>query len=66
MTASTTTAKRRQGLAAIDPLRQREIASMGGIAAHKSGKAHKFTSEEAKAAGRKGGLKRKSSGFVTP
>ena len=33
--------------------RQREIASLGGRAAHQSGHAHEFTSEEARAAGRK-------------
>lgn len=42
--------KRPRGFAAIDPQRQREIASMGGRAAHKSGNAHQFTSEEARAA----------------
>lgn len=35
--------------------RQREIASLGGKAAHEKGTAHEFTSEEAKIAGRKGG-----------
>ena len=35
--------------------KQREIASKGGKAAHAKGTAHQFTSEEAKAAGRKGG-----------
>ena len=38
----------------MDRQRQREIACKGGKAAHKKG-AHKFTVEEAKAAGRKGG-----------
>ncbi len=31
------------------------IASKGGRAAHRSGNAHQFTSEEAREAGRKGG-----------
>ena len=44
-----------KGFASMDKERQREIASKGGKAAHKSGKAHRFTSEEAKIAGRKGG-----------
>jgi len=35
--------------------KQREIASKGGKAAHQKGTAHQFTSEEARAAGRKGG-----------
>lgn len=45
----------RRGFAAMDRQRQREIASMGGRAAHQSGNAHEFTSEEARRAGRKGG-----------
>lgn len=39
----------------MNPERQREIASLGGKAAHERGTAHEFTSEEAKVAGRKGG-----------
>jgi general stress protein YciG len=39
----------------MDPERQRAIASLGGRAAHESGRAHEFDSEEARAAGRKGG-----------
>jgi general stress protein YciG len=35
--------------------RQREIASKGGLAAHKKGTAHEWTAEEAREAGRKGG-----------
>lgn len=42
-----------RGFAAMDPQRQREIASLGGRAAHQSGHAHEFTPEEARAAGRK-------------
>ena len=41
----------------MDTHRQREIARKGGRAAHEKGKAHEFTSEEARAAGRKGGEK---------
>ena len=44
-----------RGFASMDPKRQREIASEGGKAAHASGNAHKFTSAEAREAGRKGG-----------
>ncbi len=44
----------------MDEEEQRRIASMGGKAAHQSGNAHEFTSEEARAAGRKGGLARSS------
>lgn len=39
----------------MDSERQREISSIGGRAAHAGGHAHRFTSEEARAAGRKGG-----------
>jgi hypothetical protein len=42
-----------RGFASMDPERQRQIASQGGKAAHQSGNAHEFTSEEARAAGRK-------------
>ncbi len=42
-----------RGFAAMDPQRQREIASLGGRAAHQSGHAHEFTTEEAREAGRK-------------
>jgi general stress protein YciG len=48
-----TTVKKARGFAAMDPQRQREIASLGGRAAHRLGTAHEFTSEEARAAGRK-------------
>lgn len=44
-----------RGFASMDPDKQREIASKGGKAAHESGNAHEFTSEEAREAGRKGG-----------
>jgi general stress protein YciG len=40
-----------RGFAAMDRQRQREIASQGGKAAHRSGKAHQFNAEEARAAG---------------
>src|SRR5882757_2748902 len=45
----------RRGFAGMDQRKQREIASKGGQAAHKKGTAHEFTSDEARAAGRKGG-----------
>jgi general stress protein YciG len=47
-----------RGFAAMDPARQRQIASLGGRASHKLGTGHEFTSEEAAAAGRKGGQAR--------
>jgi general stress protein YciG len=40
----------------MDRQKQREIASKGGKAAHAKGTAHEWTSEEARAAGRKGGM----------
>ena len=39
----------------MDRERQREIARKGGRAAHQKGTAHEFTTDEARAAGRKGG-----------
>jgi general stress protein YciG len=47
--------KERRGFASMSPEKQREIASKGGRAAHMKGTAHEWTSEEARAAGRKGG-----------
>lgn len=44
-----------RGFASMDAMRQREIASKGGRAAHEKGTAHRFNSEEARQAGRKGG-----------
>jgi hypothetical protein len=40
----------------MDRVKQREIASKGGKAAHQKGTAHEWTSEEARDAGRKGGI----------
>jgi uncharacterized protein len=40
----------------MDRAKQREIASKGGKAAHQKGTAHEWTSEEAREAGRKGGM----------
>lgn len=48
--------KSRRGFASMTPERQREIARKGGKTAQERGSAHRFTSEEAQAAGRKGGL----------
>lgn len=45
--------KQQKGFAVMDPKRVREIASMGGRTAHREGRAHQFTSEEARAAGKK-------------
>lgn len=48
---------RPRGFAAMTPEMHKAIASKGGKAAHSRGVAHKFTREEASAAGRKGGRK---------
>lgn len=44
-----------RGFAAMEPERQKEIASKGGKIAHLRGNAHEFTPDEAREAGRKGG-----------
>ena len=49
-------AKEDRGFASMDRVKQREIASKGGKAAHQKGTAHEWTSEEAREAGRKGGM----------
>lgn len=52
-TPVTTTERRLRGFAAMSPEKKKEIASMGGRAAHACGRAHQFTSEEGRAAGKK-------------
>jgi general stress protein YciG len=54
------TNKRSKGFAVMDAQRQREIASEGGKSAHRQGTARRYTSEEAREAGRKGGLAKKA------
>jgi general stress protein YciG len=46
---------RRRGFASMDNSLQRSISSKGGKAAHAKGKAHEFSADEAREAGRKGG-----------
>ena len=48
-------AKQDRGFASMDPEKQRRIASKGGKAAHAKGRAHEWTVDEAREAGRKGG-----------
>lgn len=48
-------ARRPRGFAAMDRRLVSEIARKGGKAAHTAGTAHEFTSDEARAAGSKGG-----------
>lgn len=50
------TGKSRRGFASMDPARRREIARKGGRAAHEQGAAHEWSSDEAREAGRKGGV----------
>jgi hypothetical protein len=44
-----------RGFASMEKDKQRAIASKGGKAAHVQGKAHQWTSAEARIAGKKGG-----------
>jgi uncharacterized protein len=50
-----------RGFASMDRDKQREIASKGGKAAHAKGTAHEWSREQARDAGRKGGLARAQS-----
>lgn len=45
------------GFASMDPAKQKAIASKGGKAAHEQGRAHQFTPDEARVAGKLGGEK---------
>jgi uncharacterized protein len=54
--ASAGRSRSNRGFASMDRSKQREIASKGGRAAHQKGTAHEFDSNEARAAGRKGGV----------
>lgn len=45
-----------RGFAAMDPAKVSEIARKGGKAAHAAGTAHEFSPDEARVAGKKGGL----------
>jgi general stress protein YciG len=45
-----------RGFAAMSPAQRKAIASKGGRAVQRKGRAHRWTREEAVAAGRKGGL----------
>ncbi len=48
--------KKRIGFAVIAAEQRKEISRRGGKASHVAGTAHEWTTEEAKAAGRKGGI----------
>jgi general stress protein YciG len=47
--------KKPQGFATMSKEKQRDLARRGGVAAHRKGTAHEWTSEAARVAGRKGG-----------
>jgi general stress protein YciG len=49
-------ARKPRGFAAMAPNLVSELAKRGGKAAHRAGTAHQFTSDEARIAGRKGGM----------
>lgn len=51
------TEKKKQGFAVMDPAKVRELARQGGVAAHVAGTGYEWTPEQAREAGRKGGLK---------
>ena len=48
--------KKRRGFAAMDRSVVRALARKGGVAAHEKGTAHRFSRDEAREAGKKGGL----------
>src|SRR5689334_25093553 len=45
----------KRGFGSMDEMKQRQIASKGGQAAHAKGSGHEFSPEEARQAGSKGG-----------
>lgn len=47
--------KHKRGFASLSAERRREVAASGGRAAHALGTAHKFTPEQGKEAGKRGG-----------
>jgi len=59
--------KQRRGFASMDPDRVRAIASIGGSEAQRTGRGRRWTVEQARAAGRLGGLAKaaKRKGRVT-
>lgn len=53
--AKTSRAKRTCGFASLSMEQRIAVSRLGGLAAIQSGRAHQFTSEEARLAGQKGG-----------
>lgn len=54
-----------KGFRTMDPEKQRAIASLGGKTAHAMGKAHKWTKEEARAAGIKSHATKRAHRFTS-
>lgn len=52
------TKKSTRGFASMDKEKQRAIASLGGKASQEKGTGHRYTTDEARAAGKKGGKNR--------
>jgi general stress protein YciG len=48
--------KELRGFARLSPEERRKVSGLGGRTAHQMGRAHQFTPEEAREAGKKGGL----------
>jgi general stress protein YciG len=55
-TTTPDSARKLRGFAAMDTERVIALAKRGGEAAHRAGTAHQFTADEARIAGRKGGI----------
>ena len=49
--------KKGRGFASMDPERRRALARLGGVAAQEKGNAHRWNSQEAKEAGKRGGAR---------
>ncbi len=49
-----------RGFASMTAARKTEVASLGGKTAHQLGRAHQFTTEEARAAGMKSAASRRA------
>lgn len=63
------TPRKPRGFACLTPEQRRAIARKGGTNAHAQGVAHRWTTEEARSAGQKGGNRRwksKTAGVLTP
>ena len=48
--------KKPQGFGSMDAVKLAEVSRKGGLRAHKLGKAHEWDAEEAREAGRRGGI----------